>query len=58
MVKRKKEVIKGFVPREVLPIRKFKCNICLREYSSENFDIANEKDCPLCDNRDCVTRIK
>ena len=34
----------------------YKCNICKAEYNNENFAVDHEKDCPVCDNRDCAIK--
>jgi len=45
------------VKRPIPKPKSFKCNICGATYSNENFDITNEKDCAICDNRDCAQKI-
>ena len=35
--------------RKLPPHQKYRCTVCLQEYSNENFDVVEDQ-CPLCDN--------
>jgi len=52
-----KKKIDPYAPRKVPKLQKYKCKICLQEYDNETFAVDNEKDCPVCDNRDCAVKI-
>ena len=43
--------------REVPDLQNYKCKICKATYNNMTFHVADERDCPVCDNRDCAQKI-
>lgn len=42
----------------VVPSTKnFRCKVCEQKYNNAEFEVPDERDCPLCDNRDSAKRI-
>lgn len=55
-----KETVKKLVynlKRKIPKLQKFRCNICNQEYDNQSFAVDDERDCPLCDNRDCAEKL-
>lgn len=43
--------------RPVPDLQNYRCTICKQTFNNLTFDIQDERDCPICDNRDCVKKI-
>jgi hypothetical protein len=37
--------------------KEFRCAVCEQKYNDSEFEVPDERDCPLCDNRDSARRI-
>jgi len=40
--------------RPIPPFKSFRCNICGQHINNENFEIDDGRDCPVCDNKECL----
>jgi len=43
--------------RPIPKFKTYKCNCCRSTFNNENFAVDDERDCPVCDHRDCVRAI-
>ena len=37
--------------------KEFRCNVCEQKYNTSEFEVPDERDCPLCDNKDSAKKI-